>query len=96
MDGIRGEIRHFRWGKAVTRCGEALSPHLDARSAYDGAVIRRTADAIIKRLMPLKSMATPTSVPIAQALLAGQVLKIMIASRSVMMPLNRSHPDPLS
>ena len=85
----------FRWGEAVTRCGGALAASR-CKTAYDYAVIRRTADAIIKRLMPLKSMATPTSVPTAQALLAGQVLMIMNASSSVMMPLNRSHPDPFS
>jgi hypothetical protein len=96
-DGIRGEIGHSGWGEAVTRCGGALSPHLDARPAYGyTVVIRRTADAIIKRLTPLKSMLTPTSVPIAQASLAGHVPQIIRASSSVTMPSNKSHPDPFS
>ena len=60
------------------------------------AATRRTADDIIRRLMPLKSMFTPTRVPTAQILLAGQLPMIMNAKSSVTMPLNSSHPDPLS
>jgi hypothetical protein len=62
----------------------------------DYAATRRTADDIISRLMPLKSMFTPTRVPTAQILLAGQLPMIMNAKSSVTMPLNSSHPDPLS
>ena len=95
QDGFAGRsgIPMGRHGHEMRRSPRRISIQ---RPAYDYAVIRRTADAIIKRLMPLKSMATPTSVPTAQALLAGHVLMIMNASRSVMVPLNRSHPDPFS
>jgi hypothetical protein len=58
------------------------------------ATIRRTANDSISRVMPLKNMLTPTSVPIAQTELIGQALPIIAASTSVTMPSNNNHPLP--
>src|SRR5262245_36043748 len=74
----------------------ALIPSPSTHHAAIRPVIRRTPDDMIKRLMPLKNMLTPTSVPIVHSLLFGQLPQMMNAKSSLMIPSNTSHPDPLS
>jgi hypothetical protein len=55
---------------------------------------RRTVRVNIRRETPLKSMLTPTRVPIAHSVLAGQVLQIMKARITVTIPSKSSQPAP--
>jgi hypothetical protein len=48
----------------------------------------------ISRVIPLKSMLIPTSVPMAHSVLAGLVLQIRTLRTRVTMPSNTSHPRP--
>jgi hypothetical protein len=52
--------------------------------------VLRAARDNIKREVPLKSMLTPTSSPIAHALLDGHDLQIITARIKVTAPSNRS------
>src|SRR6267378_3002013 len=55
---------------------------------------RRAAREIIRRVIPLKSMLIPTSVPSTHSVLDGQVRQIRTARIKVTMPSTKSHPDP--
>src|SRR5712671_1379494 len=58
------------------------------------AAKRRAVRENIKRETPLKSMLTPTSVPIAHSVLHGQVLQIMKARITLTIPSKSSQPAP--
>jgi hypothetical protein len=51
---------------------------------------RRAASESIKRLIPLNNMLIPTSAPMAQTVLVGQVRQIMKARIRVTMPSKNS------
>jgi len=78
------------WSGVVATAGDVVF----SRSRGRYATAWRTATESISRVMPLKNMLTPTSVPIAQTELIGQALPIIAASTSVTMPSNNNHPLP--
>ena len=58
------------------------------------ATTRRTARLSIRRVMPLKNMLIPISVPTTHTALDGQVLQIITARISVTIPSTSSQPLP--
>ena len=75
----------------------APPPHPCPQFCYAAVVVmRRTVLVIIARVMPLKSMLTPTITPTAHTLLFGQFAQIKNAKIIVMMPSTRIQPAPLS
>ncbi len=58
------------------------------------ALFSRAARESVKRDIPLNNILIPTSMPIAQAVLAGHVRQIMMERTSVTIPSKNSQPEP--
>src|SRR3982074_148124 len=55
---------------------------------------RRAASESITREIPLNHMLIPTSMPMAQAVLADQLRQIIMAKTRVIIPSKNSQPEP--
>ena len=90
-----GQIAH-RSILARSRSAQELLTNFGIRHAQGSAhaTIRRAVSESINRVIPLKNMLRPTSVPSTDAALDGHVLPIITASTRVTTPSNSNHPAP--
>src|SRR5258706_1474318 len=93
----RRALEHFRAPEEFVREDlRALEDFVQVRLYANLVAMRRAARESIKREIPLKSMLTPTRVPIAHSVLHGQVLQIRKARITLTIASNRIQPAPVS